>query len=511
MLTVKDKGNIEALADIKDFKIYQEVNGEYFTSFTSFISERNKYSYPLLQSESVVEFEGHEFRIKDIVTYPNKKVVTALHIYFDLFDHQVYESIGGTKRLDEFLSFILDSTGWTFDVVESIPQQMMTNFGQSNSLSLIKQLCDTFDCEVKIEPNKHLKFYKQIGEDNDAQFRYKHNIKVISESRDTNNLATVIKGYGNNGLEVTYTSPNYEIFGEKHADPFRDERYSIPESLTEALKQLIKDEPYITIEIETAYIGDVNLGDKVWVIHEPIGFDYQSRVMAIERYPYSPSKNKVVLSNKVKSKLYDTLTEVNVKIDENKKETKTLIDQTNERILLQAETFEESIGKIEVRSDELDLSVEQLDKSVAAVNIKADNINLGVQSLDDRVSDAESSINIQAGQISNKVSQTDFNGNRITSLINQDAFGVTINASKINLIGITNVSQTLQMGANNYDGTYKSIVFNGEARISSNSGSQLTLSSQYMDINNVRTTFYGTVDFSGASVTGIGSSVARFG
>ncbi|MDR1402657.1 MAG: gp58-like family protein [Tannerellaceae bacterium] len=55
--------------------------------------------------------------------------------------------------------------------------------------------------------------------------------------------------------------------------------------------------------------------------------------------------------------------------------------------------------------------------------------------LGDRVTDAESSITQNARNILLKVSQSDYSGNRIMSLINLDASGATILASKINLIG----------------------------------------------------------------------------
>ncbi|MFO1441734.1 phage tail protein [Bacillus sp. Bva_UNVM-123] len=69
---------------------------------------------------------------------------------------------------------------------------------------MIRKACNAFECEIKIEPNKHLKIYKQNGKNDDYQLRYKHNIKAINETVDTTKLATVIRSYGGNGLVVTY-------------------------------------------------------------------------------------------------------------------------------------------------------------------------------------------------------------------------------------------------------------------------------------------------------------------
>lgn len=59
--------------------------------------------------------------------------------------------------------------------------------------------------------------------------------------------------------------------------------------------------------------------------------------------------------------------------------------------------------------------------------------------LGQRVSTAESSLSVLPGQISSKVSSTDYTGNTIASLINQSATTITIQASKISLVGAVSV------------------------------------------------------------------------
>lgn len=76
--------------------------------------------------------------------------------------------------------------------------------------------------------------------------------------------------------------------------------------------------------------------------------------------------------------------------------------------------------------------------------------DLGV--VETRVSSAESSITLNADRIATKVSETDYNGNTIASLINQTATTIDIEASKINLNGVTTmngltyVNDTLTLG-----------------------------------------------------------------
>ena len=70
-----------------------------------------------------------------------------------------------------------------------------------------------------------------------------------------------------------------------------------------------------------------------------------------------------------------------------------------------------------------------------------------------RVESAEAELVVQAGQISSKVSTTDYNGNTIASKINQNATTVQISASKINLQGAVTISS--------FDSTTKATLVTG--------------------------------------------------
>lgn len=578
MLIITDlQGNSEPISDYTSLEINEEVNGDFSLSCIFPNSTNNQHAYSLITEESIIEYEGHEFRIKKKIGERLRRGVVAPHVFFDLIDHQVYDIQGGTKYPNDIFGYILADTGWTFDVVDSIDPQLLFNFGEDNALSLVRKACKAFDCEVKIEPNKHLKIYKQIGKNEDYQFRYKHNIKAIKENVDTSKLATVIRGYGANGLIVTYTSDNASVFGERHAEPIRDDSISEIPTMTERLKRELVDTPETNIELDAVLFGDVGLGDKVWLIHEPLGIEYQTRVIAKKVNPENPSVDTVTLGNR-KQTISDLLTETKIEINENNKETRSKIEQTNERITLEVERVDESISQLELTADEIKLSVEDLDDdlrselSITATQIRSEvsgqverldglvedanssitqtansirsEVNSEITRVDGRVTSANSSItqlsnritaevnevnsdigslssqlSIQAGQISSKVEKTDYNGNTIASMINQSASSVSISASAINLNGITNVSDTLQLGSSSTSGGTKMLVFKGGARISSTYSDDLRISAGSVSIpdGNVSignsystTTFYGNVNFNSANINGL-NLTAKFG
>ncbi|MEJ9151065.1 phage tail spike protein [Bacillus smithii] len=377
-------GQTEALPDVKNIEITEQVNGEFSLSFTCFFTERNQHAYPLVQEEAIVELDGHEYRIKQMTEIRNQKEVHAQHVYFDLVDHPQEGTFGGTHTVDEFFSYALNGTGWTFENVDVTESAFIPNFGEGNVVALINQICAAFNCEIKIEPNKHIKIYKQIGEDTDNQFRYRHNIKTLKRSVDTTKLATAIKGYGANGLVVEYHSPNEAIYGTRYAEPMTDENYTEADSLREKLKQELVDVPEVSIDIELSQLGfDVGLGDRIWLIYEPMGIEFQTRIMQMKSYPFTHKSPVVTLSN-VKQTVTDILTQQKIEIDQNKKETRSKIEQTNEKITLE---------------------VERIDESIASIQVEADNIQLSVQSLNNRLQSAESQISIQAEQIEQRVKQ----------------------------------------------------------------------------------------------------------
>src|SRR5690606_9047619 len=128
-----------------------------------------------------------------------RKTVQAIHRYFDVLNGiQKHEIFGGTKTLQEFASWLFEGTPITVDVRGITESKMIPNFGQKPGPELMQILLDTFQCERDIQPGMNLVLEKQIGPDNDEQFRYGTDVITHSYSVDTTNLKTSIKGYGGN-------------------------------------------------------------------------------------------------------------------------------------------------------------------------------------------------------------------------------------------------------------------------------------------------------------------------
>lgn len=441
MLIVTNGSNTELLNHIQGLEVNQEVNGAYTASFASFNYENNP-GYALLEEETVITIDGKDFKVKQLEEFRDSKRVTAVNEFFDLADYRQDLIYGGTRTFTEFITFVLGGTGWTFtsDISES---RFIANFGEENVLVLLNALCATYECEYEVQEGKNIHFAKQIGPDNDVQYRYGYNIDALSKKVDTSNVKTYIEGRGSNNLFISYTSPlaSNPKFGIKKADPVVNEDFTTSESLLEFLKQELNDTIEASFELDSIELTDKALGERVWLIYEPLNIEFQTRILKQTKTLVNNKlvTQKVVLGNTLPKNTTDILISQKIEIDQNRKEYRSRIEQTNDRILLE---------------------VTAVNSSIAALDIRAASIDLSVTQLDGRLGNAESSINIQAGQIQQRVTLSQYNGPTVTSLITQDPYSISLLAQNLTfqgLVTVTNLStpgQTVIDGGNVYGSSF---------------------------------------------------------
>lgn len=392
-------GESEVVTKYNNFEMVEELNEGFTLSFSSFQHLDNP-GYELINQESIVEYEGYTFRVKQLRTNTYTKQVTATSTYFDNADKYKYDIYGGTHTLDEFLTYVLADTGWTFINDNVSKSVLIADFGRANVVKLIDQLKFEFGCEMKIEPNNTLRFSTKLGPDNDFQYRYGHNVNAISENIDTTKLKTYIEGFGPNGLHIKYTSPlaSSPGIGLRHAEPiFEDSEETTADTLLERLKKELHDRPESTVELDSIELQEKELGESVWLIHEKMGIEYQTRVI-VKKTKIPRNLSTVVLGNYKPQTITSALANQKVEIDANRKENRTRFEQTNELILLEASRLD---GGIEEAKASITLTADEIRSEVSAE----------VQRLDGSIGQANSSISQTADEIRSEVSATLTNAN----------------------------------------------------------------------------------------------------
>jgi phage minor structural protein len=299
LLTITDiSGNTEALTGYRGLRRKRNVNGEKTLAFLVLPTEQNTHSYPMVSTESVVEFNGEPYRIKQIAEKSKGtkffKEVVAVHTFFDLIDDHVYALHTGSMTFETAMQFVFGGTEYTWSIVDTFYAQDFENFGDQNRLALFQTLLERYGAEFTLN-GTHITFRQRIGNATDFQFRYNYNVKTISRDIKTSNLSTYIKGFGKKNddgtyvVESEYTSPNASVFGIRHAKPIRDEQYTTLDGLNARLQAELNDEPEVSITIDFADLRragfpyDVpNEGDDVFLIYEPIGIDVETRLFDID-------------------------------------------------------------------------------------------------------------------------------------------------------------------------------------------------------------------------------------
>lgn len=452
MLYVINGNEVEPLIQISNFEMVQEVKGGFSVTLTTHNKDRKNPAYSLLKEESIVSVGDYEFRVKNLKENIFGKQITALNVFYDLVDIYKKDIYGGTRTFSDFAAFVLGGTGWSFTFDNSLnDHRLIENFGQNNVVALVNALCQVYQCEFMILPNNRIHFAKEISGDYDAQYRYGHNVKALSKNVDTTKLKTYIEGYGaespNGGqLYVSYTSPYESIFGKREAEPVHDDRYMNADSLLEYLKTKLIDYPEVTFELDSIELLGKELGEKVWLIYEPLNIEFQTRILSQKKKLVNGKivTASVVLGNTLPKNMSDILVSQKIEIDENKKITRSKFEQTNDRIEMEVEKVGESIANLKIEATQIEARVNnKIDQTEANLTIKADQIETRVNN---KIDQTEASLTIKADQINTSVN------NRITnevSTINQRADGIDFrvqnNAGNIaNLsIGLNGLTSTV--------------------------------------------------------------------
>lgn len=305
--------------DKDSFSVSWQQNETWELSVTVPETKRNQIAFDLIDYENYVVFDGQQYSIKQMRSYASGsqiyKDVVATHVYYTIQDGWQYDTISGTKSINDLLTHIFNAgnRGFSWEVVDPnnvFLKKEQDNFGNDNYLNLINEILEDYGAVV-IPNNKHLVFYpiSEYGNITEQQIRYKYNTDEVSFDIDTYALKTQIKGFGKKKEDdsyyfnpVTYTSPESQKWGIRIQDPIEDERYTIQNNMIEYLKQQLHDYPDVSGSVTLKWAVSLNKGDKVLFVYEPLNISTYIQVVGITNHPAIPNKPpEIILSNTKKT------------------------------------------------------------------------------------------------------------------------------------------------------------------------------------------------------------------
>jgi hypothetical protein len=305
--------------DKDSFSISWQQNETWELSVTVPETKRNQITFDLIDYENYVVFDGQQYSIKQMRPYASGsqiyKDVVATHVYYTIQDGWQYDTISGTKSINDLLTHVFKAgnRGFSWEVVDPnnvFLKKEQENFGNDNYLNLINEILEDYGAVV-IPNNKHLVFYpiSEYGNITEQQIRYKYNTDEVSFDIDTYALKTQIKGFGKKKEDdsyyfnpVTYTSPESQKWGIRIQGPIEDERYTIQNNMIEYLKQQLHDYPDVSGSVTLKWAVSLNKGDKVLFVYEPLNISTYIQVVGITNHPAIPNKPpEIILSNTKKT------------------------------------------------------------------------------------------------------------------------------------------------------------------------------------------------------------------
>ena len=138
------------------------------------------------------------------------------------------------------------------------------------------------------------------------------------------NTTAVLKGSEVYHTLAEYKSPNYKTFGHRQAPDVFDDKITNKQDLIERLKGELQDEPKIDLEINYIDREQIDENDAIWFIHEPLEYDTELRVVALNRkHPLNPEPDEISFSNnnddviKIQNKITNQIKNVDNAIKKN--------------------------------------------------------------------------------------------------------------------------------------------------------------------------------------------------
>ncbi|AOY76925.1 prophage endopeptidase tail family protein [Clostridium formicaceticum] len=501
--------------------IKEQINGEYIFTFTTVIEElKSEY----IHHDNYIETDDNLFQIAKYTkerTQDNKVLIHVLaeQMSYKLIDISINSFLKVEKTALEMLTDLLVDTGFTVGTVSVSGKTTVLINETANKREVLKAIQEAFGGELQF--NRYsISLLHHRGQNNGVEFRVGKNVKGIKKIVDN----TKKDEYGNPSVsyEVNIIELNehedfkglegFEIgdtinkiidtelgisisarIVEIEKDPTKHEKSTkvvlgnIIEDITtfnlktmERLRKVSNRVTDVEFKItDDAIISTVTasepfreMGTQITQTAEAITLTAENVDLLENRVAEAEFKiepNQIISTVANSAKYQEDFSSITQRADSIELSVTSLNDTVSTQgnnITNQASLISQNASAIALQA----ASVTSLGENLASLEVKANSIETNVSSLQNTVSGHVTTLSTHTSQISQnataitqKVSTTDYNGNTIASKINQTATNIKLSANKIDLDGITAVSNFLTLGALTNSG---SIIFNDTSSIS---------------------------------------------
>lgn len=311
----KNKNKKAGLTEYKDLCIESVLTtGDKKLSFS--YSKEAKY-YDEIVEEGYIRTKKDEFVIKarDVgVDYTRFDCVLNLEtLEANIFDR--FESV--EQPITASLNLAIVGTGWTVKD-NTLKKKRTVRCTNKNALEIVQEIKKTYRVDIVFNTlSKQIEVYEHLGQDKGAYFIDSLNLTALQVQSDSYKFATRIIAEGKDGLTFSSINngknyvENYQYSKKVKTLYWKDERYTIKESLLEDAKAKLKEisKPFTSYNASILNLAELNpkyknildyrLGDTITLISRNNKVKDKQRIVKTIEYPQDHSRDTVELANAV--------------------------------------------------------------------------------------------------------------------------------------------------------------------------------------------------------------------
>ena len=306
-----DHNYVASIETCKDLCITSTLEDGFKTlSFRLPLTDEN---LSLVAEEYYVEMEDYSYVIKEINLQKNDfinifcnpnidELKYNLVAVYDAFDINIEAAL--RKLLTQ------SSCGWTLNYKSELSKDMV-EYKEANSTvyELLKLIKEDYDLEYWFDTkNKVLEVHDYLGGDRGTYFSNELRLKLLSKQGHTYDYITVIYPIGKDGLTIGVVNNGLNLLENYQYSNKYKPIYWIQEDIefTEQLKMAAQayldyySMPIVSYSLDlSALPKETQIGDNIILVDKIKRTKQRQRVVKLIKYPYTPERDKVELSNQI--------------------------------------------------------------------------------------------------------------------------------------------------------------------------------------------------------------------
>lgn len=268
-------------------------------------------------NEGYIETKDDRYVVKEIEKSTEGTANIVAQLDLESLEGKAFREFRSEEQtIRSALQLAFAGTGWTVGVC-NITKKRTLSMSNASALDVLKQALKTYRVEIKVNSKTQIiDIYETVGEDKGSYFTSQLNLKKLTVQSTSYDFYTEIEPYGKDGMTIedansgkTYLE-NHDYSSKVKRCIWKDERYTVPESLKEDAEAKLRDmsKPYTSYSADTIDLArlsqkyailEYGIGDTVTLIDDITDTKEKQRIVGMKAYPEAPEKNSCTLANKV--------------------------------------------------------------------------------------------------------------------------------------------------------------------------------------------------------------------